>query len=197
MWQVESVELVAGRARRYLFKDMAYYSVLEAWKTDSQFRQFFNSLLAESEFQAFTWETPPVSGPSLEQPFEFVLIKSRRLVNLRTPSASKFSDKLKAEPNSPSVVIFPNLNKDALFVAPCPAGKSNKGYAHLGDFVRFAPEEQKHELWKQLAKAVEQKISINPLWLSTSKLGVKWLHVRVDSKAKHYRHTPYTLLPQV
>ena len=29
------------------------------------------------------------------------------------------------------------------------------------------------------------------LWVSTSGLGVYWLHVRLDSYPKYYQHAPY------
>jgi hypothetical protein len=30
------------------------------------------------------------------------------------------------------------------------------------------------------------------MWLSTSGLGVAWLHIRLDSTPKYYQHQPYT-----
>jgi hypothetical protein len=39
--------------------------------------------------------------------------------------------------------------------------------------------------------AVAARLSARPLWLSTSGLGVAWLHVRLDSRPKYYSYAPY------
>jgi hypothetical protein len=39
--------------------------------------------------------------------------------------------------------------------------------------------------------AVARRLSSAPLWLSTSGLGVAWLHVRLDERPKYYTHAPY------
>lgn len=34
-----------------------------------------------------------------------------------------------------------------------------------------------------------------PVWISTSGLGVPWLHVRIDDRPKYYQHAPYRTWP--
>jgi hypothetical protein len=73
---------------------------------------------------------------------------------------------------------------------PCPRAKLEAS-THLAAFVRAAPIEQVHELWRTLAVAIQGRLGTSPIWLSTAGLGVHWLHVRLDSRPKYYRHRPY------
>ena len=49
------------------------------------------------------------------------------------------------------------------------------------------------ELWAAVGVAVKEALGEQPLWVSTSGLGVYWLHVRLDSSPKYFQHTPYKL----
>lgn len=75
-------------------------------------------------------------------------------------------------------------------MAPYPEHE-NSAYAHLAKFVRNAPDRQTHEIWRVVAEALEGHIGTAPVWLSTAGLGVYWLHIRLDSRPKYYRHRPY------
>lgn len=88
------------------------------------------------------------------------------------------------------VVSFDNLGGDALLVAPCPIPASAI-YGHLASFVRDAPASQIDEFWRCVACTFERTVSQTPVWISTSGLGVIWLHVRLDSYPKYYTHAPY------
>ncbi len=35
------------------------------------------------------------------------------------------------------------------------------------------------------------RVGDRPTWLSTAGHGVAWLHVRLDTRPKYYRYTPY------
>ena len=86
--------------------------------------------------------------------------------------------------------MFPNLGGDALLLAPCPTGPV-KAYAHLAAFLRGAPEAQVLELWRVLGRHVEHRVGKRLFWVSTSGLGVYWLHLRLDDIPKYYQHAPY------
>jgi hypothetical protein len=88
------------------------------------------------------------------------------------------------------VVEFPNLGNDALMVVPCPLAPPS-AYAHIGAFVRQAPEAQRHALWKLVGAAMERRLGGKPVWLSTAGAGVSWLHVRLDDRPKYYGYGPY------
>jgi hypothetical protein len=57
--------------------------------------------------------------------------------------------------------------------------------------VHRAPLSQVGELWRVTAEALETRLGDVPVWLSTAGLGVYWLHIRLDSRPKYYRHRPY------
>jgi hypothetical protein len=168
---------------------LSYLDVLQHWQRDMGFREYFESLLSEAPFAAFFWETPPVARATLEQPFEFVLVRSPGLAGIRAdPSA--FESQFTSREVSGGVVTFSNLGGDAVLIAPCPIAPLS-AYGHIATFVREAPEAQRHALWQAVGAAVERRVGPRPIWLSTSGLGVPWIHVRLDSYPKYYQHDPY------
>ena len=58
-------------------------------------------------------------------------------------------------------------------------------------FVRYAPHDQVTSLLKVTADEVMTNLSEDKLWLSTSGLGVSWLHMRLDSRPKYYNYIDY------
>ena len=64
-------------------------------------------------------------------------------------------------------------------------------FSHLASFVATASEARQEALWSAVGQALETRISARPLWLSTAGLGVAWLHVRLDTRPKYYRHAAY------
>ena len=88
------------------------------------------------------------------------------------------------------IVTFPNLGKDATLVVPRPL-VSNSTYTHIANFVRQAPSLQQVKLWKTLGSVTQKNLGQNPIWVSTSGLGVYWLHIRLDSYPKYYNFQPY------
>jgi hypothetical protein len=94
------------------------------------------------------------------------------------------------------MTTFANLGGDATLVVPCASGEKDADkYGHLGVFSRQAPASQQDEVWKEVGRVLSdyrQRASPRPVWLSTSGLGVPWLHFRFDSRPKYYTHEPYT-----
>ncbi len=93
------------------------------------------------------------------------------------------------------MTTFDNLGHDAVLVAP--VGAVPEGCAHLASWCRTAPEAEQHALWKAVGRAVLAwwERTPDPLWLSTSGLGVPWLHVRLNRRPKYITHRPYRRLP--
>jgi Family of unknown function (DUF6940) len=187
-WPFDIEELANGQARRYVLPSTPYCEVLEGWKQQAEFREFFSKLLGDCEFSAFTWETSPVSGRTLGRKFEFVLRSATNLDKMRS-SPRPFAKQFKA--NSESVISFSNLPGDAHLVVPRPTKAGPQACSHLARFVRLGSEAQKHQFWVTLAEEITNRLCLKPLWVSTSKVGVHWLHARIDSRPKHYEHTPY------
>ena len=193
MWQAEIDSLDAGRVQGIRVRRgnslMSHADVLESLSLERQFRTFFNRLLAGSPFDACFWETPPVTRQGVGQTFECVLVDAPALAGVKA-DAGTFS---RYFPHSEDGVAgFPNLGRDAWLVAPCPRGPLHV-YAHLAVFARGAPSEQQQAFWKGVGDAVRDRLGDRPLWLSTSGLGVFWLHVRLDSSPKYYTWQPYRL----
>ena len=138
---------------------------------------------------AYFWETAPITTTNFGRDFEYVLINAPYLSRMPAdPSA--FSTRFDAARKG--IAQFYNLGKDAVLVAPVPLQK-NVRYEHLASFLRTAPEVQICALWRHVFRTLTQMLSVRPIWISTSGLGVAWLHVRLDSVPKYYNHTPYKL----
>jgi hypothetical protein len=167
---------------------LSFRQVIDLWQASEAFREFFTTAITECSFDAFFWETPPVSKATLERPFEFVLVASTALSRL-TPDPSPFRSHFSSH-RSESVLTFPNLGGDALLVVPAPV-VDDACYAHLARFLRAAPSSQVDVFWRSVGRAMQDRVSSTPTWLSTAGMGVSWLHLRLDSRPKYYRHEPY------
>ncbi|MAT97111.1 MAG: hypothetical protein CL608_08215 [Anaerolineaceae bacterium] len=182
-----------GRIQQYKILDgerpFTYQETVQKWQSDEPFRIFFINLLADAPFAAYFWETPPITKETLIRPFEFVLVNAPQLAKVpaqRHAFASYFS----ADPVPDPVVDFPNLGGDAHLIVPCPQAPADQ-FAHLAIFCRSASLVQQHQFWQRVGTAVQNQVGERPLWVSTSGLGVYWLHVRLDSRPKYYTFGPY------
>ena len=187
------VEMLAGGTRRIAVatgqRRLSFGEVVGGWRDDSNFRDFFNDLLASASPPAWFWEMPPLTRSILGTSFECVQVPSAALAGVRAdpaPFAAPFSGC-----DGVGAVGFANLGGDAWLVAPCPRDDSRSACAHFADFVRGAPRNQRDALWRMVGESVVQRLGNAPLWVSTSGLGVYWVHVRLDSRPKYYTHAPY------
>lgn len=167
--------------------ELAVDDVIRLWRRSAEFRSFFNQLLADSGFLGFFFETPPVTMSTLDRVFEFVLIRSNALEKL-IADPGPFSEYFHAQD---TVVHFRSLGKEVVLVAPCPMEEDWKAYAHLGCFVRHAPAIQVQAFWERVGQEYHQFLSDEPTWLSTSGLGVYWLHMRIAPVPRYYQHKAY------
>tara|TARA_Y100000588_G_scaffold42455_1_gene40534 strand:- start:498 stop:1115 length:618 start_codon:yes stop_codon:yes gene_type:complete len=168
--------------------DLRYDEVIGLWHTDDEFCLWFSDTLAGAGFEAFFFETPPVDLTSRSQAFECVVLDAPSLVGA-PPDPFSFHELFPTEMNK-QVVVFDNLVGDARLIAPCPMGTDDR-YSHLANFVRKAPREQRAQIWREVGDCMSSALGTAPIWLNTSGLGVKWLHVRLDSRPKYYLFTPY------
>jgi hypothetical protein len=182
-----------GRIHHHTLLDgerpFTFTQTVQHWQTNEKFRSFFINLLADAPFEAYFWETPPITRETLARPFEFVLVNAPQLARVSADRRA-FASPFTQEP----VVDFPNLGGDAHLVVPCPQ-KPAATFAHLATFSRTAPLAQQHDFWQRVGLAVVNGVGKRPLWLSTSGLGVYWLHVRLDTRPKYYTFRPYRFGP--
>jgi hypothetical protein len=191
-WSTRSEEIASGHGLRFAIdhegSPVSYSQVLRLWRDDAEFRSQFIALLAGAPFDAFRWETPPVTAATSGRPFEFVLLDSPQLATV--PSQDAFAAHFDSHAMTRGVVAFANLGGDATLVVPCPNGPSS-AYGHLAAFVREAPDVQQHALWQLVGEEMERRLGTAPVWLSTAGAGVPWLHVRLDDRPKYYGYRLY------
>jgi hypothetical protein len=186
---------------------MTFAEVAGLWMVGSDegraFRGFTAETLAECPFQAFRWETPPVNDSNFDRLFEFVLVDSPSLD--RPQSERQFRDQFGANTDDETVIVFPNIGRNAILVVPCPLVGPNQraendrnaseefqfNYCHLSSFLRSGPPTQIDRFWIQVSTALHSRLSAKPVWLSTAGGGVPWLHVRMDDSPKYYAHKPF------
>jgi len=185
--------LKGGRTRRVaLLHDsiqLRYDQVIEAWCSDAQFREYFISLLVAAPFEAYFWEAPCVTSDSRDRPFEFVLVDSPTLAGV-SADQDAFRAHFEGSAGTGGACTFSNLGGDAELVAPSPMG-ADSTYAHLAAFSRSAPIAQQHAFWIEVGRALDRTVGPQPTWVSTSGLGIYWLHVRLDSWPKYYTFAPF------
>lgn len=170
---------------------LSYADVVNLWCVDDDFCTFFNQLLAEAPYAAYFWETPPLTPARSERCFEFIVSDCPSLAGVAA-DAGTFAQYCSSAGSEP-VTVFPNIRHDAVLVAPCPRGPLD-AYPHLAAFARRGPRSQQQAFWRRVGEAVRQRLSDRPLWVSTSGMGVYWLHVRLDDRPKYYTWWPYKTL---
>ncbi|MBT8399021.1 MAG: hypothetical protein KJO98_00975 [Rhodothermia bacterium] len=189
-WHASTEALATGVVRYGIAEDerpLSFSDVVDRWQTKA-FAGWFNKLLASFQHSAFFWECRPVSMSDADEPFEFVLLRARALDSVSAESGA-FREHFERAGES-TVLVFPNLGRDATLVVPTPAGPQHS-YAHLAAFTRNAPNHQQVALWNTVGRQAAGSITEAPLWLSTCGLGVYWLHVRLDSWPKYYQFREY------
>lgn len=161
--------------------------------TKPAFRKLFNAVLSKSPFDAFFFECPGVNNKTVKTTlFEFVLINSKQLANIKVNSDpfEMYLNKCKK-----SATYFKNLSKTTELIIPCRLYKNTQQYAHLANFCRMGETRQQNMFWKLVGtKMLELLKSKTCIWLSTSGLGVHWLHIRLDQKPKYYNYVKYKKL---
>lgn len=186
-------EALAGAATKLRVRwngvALSVQAALGLCRDDEGFRAQLIAVLQQAPYPAYFWEHPAFTTATLAHPFEFVLSSAPGLAAAE-PEPNAFAAYFARDDDRDGVVVFENLGKDATLVVPCPSAAAS-AYPHLAAFVRSAPATQVHTLLQCTARETLARCSGRALWLSTAGMGVYWLHVRLDSRPKYYRHTPY------
>lgn len=148
-----------------------------------QFPSELTRILRKVPFRSFRWEHPRLTSEDLNTPYESVFIDSPELTD--RPDPDSFREHFTDDP----VVTFENLSGDSLMVVPTPQSELN--YSHFKSFISEAPDSQIFSFFKTTGAVVSKTLQDRPVWLNTAGAGVAWLHLRLDSKPKYYRHFPY------
>lgn len=160
-------------------------------------RVFLNVFLNFPSSGAVFWECAPITAATYDTTqFEFILMDAPSLAE-RTVDMEPFSDKFQEFKDAGDVISFSNVGGDAMLVIPTPPKQPGlqQHFTHLESFLKHAISPQVSSLWVRVAREVNDtllKRSLNQrLWVSTSGLGVSWLHIRLDSVPKYYNWRPY------
>lgn len=133
-------------------------------------RQLSEDILTRGSDGAF-WECAPFC--SGDERFEYEVVPSRAVAGLRL-DARPFRTQLRG---ADVVTSFDNLGRDARLVVPtAPA-------AHLVEFLRAGQDLD--AFWIRVGLEAQRRFG-RTTWVSTSGLGVAWLHVRLDDRPKYY-----------
>jgi len=192
VWRTQRSGIEGGRGQAIAMladgRPLMFENVIAGWRSDEAFRDLFIAELAASPYPAFFWELPALARATMSCPFECVVIRSEALADMQADS-SDFAEHL--TPAARSVVSFRNLGGDAVLIVPRQISGLDC-YGHLAAFVREAPREQQHALFQILADKTEELLKAGRrFWISTSGLGVPWVHVRLDSYPKYYQYRRY------
>ena len=172
---------------------LSWKGVLRLWEQNPDISLMFSRELAGFRHPAFFWETVPFALDTITKEFEMVLVPSCQLALIQADSRD-FKMHLAECGLTSSIAVFQNLGGDSILVAPCQVEQESSCYAHMASFMRSAPAWQQVEFWKTLAAAIEErltKVGNAPIWVSTSGLGVHWLHARLDSNPKYYQYSRF------
>lgn len=190
MWEARS-EIVPSGERIRVFQGrhpLSFREFFDLLENSLEFVRWYTQVLTDCRFAAYFWEHPPLTAVSFDNAAEFVLIESSALATLR-PNPTPFESQFARHPSA-DIVTFANLGGDALLVVPSVRGPV-EAYTHLAIFLRKAPATQVAPLFRAAAQAVRENLGVMPRWLSTSGLGVPWLHLRLDTQPKYYQFEPY------
>mmetsp|Transcript_36459 Transcript_36459/g.57191 ORF Transcript_36459/g.57191 Transcript_36459/m.57191 type:complete len:199 (-) Transcript_36459:231-827(-) len=172
-------------------KNLTFDEVFTLWKDDEAFRNKWIKLLQDVPMRAYFWECRSFTRTSSHQErFECIFVPSPSLERVY-PDRESFASHFDA--CNSNVASFPNIGNNAYLIVPCPQGNLN--FAHIKNFMDQADQNQLHRFWSEVGFHAKDKANQQPLWLSTSGLGVHWLHVRLDQRPKYYTHNPYRAPP--
>ena len=171
-----------------------FQDVIQNWKSSKTFRNEFRKTIISSEYPFVFFETPPVTYQTLTKQFEFVLVSTSAFKNAK-PDYRSFSEQFKTCNTDSSACSFYNLGKDAMLIAPRGVdGERERKYVDFMSFMRNGTEREIHDFFEEVGKSAEEIVSKRgtaKTWISTSGLGVSWLHLRLDSYPKYYTFREY------
>lgn len=210
--ELQSFDLgeIAGIKYKVLYngKNMSFKQTMELFvKMDVKFIELLNAVLTVHE--AVFWECIPVDFNSFGTlDFEFVVLPSKELshrtVDMK-PFREKFENLITSEEQLGAIISFSSLNGDSLLVVPSPPisvehfNNNNDRYqmmTHLASYLRESSFDHVCSFLRTVGERFTERLTTgvdsgSKLWLSTSGLGVSWLHVRIDTIPKYYNYLPY------
>jgi len=169
-------------------EQLRWSEIRNGLERDADLRAVMTEAIRSADADALYWECRP--WPTDTDPlFEMVIIPTTAMVKRKT-DGSAFEEHFA---RSESLVhTFPSLRGDAELVVPAPLGRTD-AHGHLASWIRSADPQQVEAVWIALANAIQdwRTHERGTLWVSTAGGGVPWLHFRLDSRPKYYKHVAY------
>lgn len=179
-------------------KQLSYYKFLTGLENEKQLRDYFRMVLNDVPFDTFKWETPSINANTITRPFEFIIVNSPHLKNIR-PDTGSFREHFRRNAGK-LLSIFNNLGGDSILISPNPPVKngefdynSDRLYrcSSIGPFIKLSStEEDNAQVDLMLATIGKQGLEAGgknyKTYISTEGSGVSWLHVRFDPRPKYY-----------
>jgi len=133
-------------------------------------------------------EFPVLCKQTEDRPFFFVLTPTDMFEGKKANSAS-FDRVFRQNASAKTVLAFQNISGDGNLIAPVPLEKSYADCGHVMDYLlsENEPVDRKVDLLQEVAKsALSMYETSDRVYVSTSGLGVPWLHFRVFPSPKYY-----------
>jgi len=132
---------------------------------------------------------PPVRKNTLDEIFEMAIIDSPRLDGIKTDLFT-FREKFRG---NDLAVSFENLGGDAVMVCPMPLKDEDPAiYSSMGQFIRGGHMKQQVAFWGDVGKGMSSLLSKRTVWLNTAGGKVHFVHMRMDSRPKHYHYKKFS-----
>lgn len=164
---------------------LTWIEVIEGW-IDGSLSYLFSYDLLCHHLSACFLECNQISE---NDPFICSISYSEELSILKKADPKPFTSQLKT---SKQFTSFINLSKDAVLVIPTKSSLNLElndiSYAHFSSFLRKCDEKTLNKFWAFVGTTVFDLIKKKNIFLSTSGLGVSFLHVRISEKPKYYRN---------
>lgn len=157
-------------------KYMSWEQVIKSLKSKDYTDTFKYKLIYELiniPYKAYFWECEQVN---MKKPFRFAVYESKTLEK-RIQDNNAFDGKINCRKNE---IKFPSLDKHIHLISPCNK-YSNSNYTSLATFSRTVPLKQQVSFWRKVGNSIKEDD-----WVSTSGLGVSWLHLRISKYPKYY-----------
>lgn len=182
----KQIEFVTNKGNQLLFSDVIQLMI----KQPLLWHNLLKNVIINTENAGNFMEWPKLTHLSLKNPFHAVFLPSNELAfTIPNPKAFNMD-------NQEKVIVIKNLSRDTMLVIP--DLNSSKNFAHLTTFMIEVDEREDKELIEQYWKAVGETIKTeiekngkNGTWVSTSGLGIPWLHMRISQSPKYYHYKEY------
>lgn len=161
-------------------------------EADTEVSESFAKLFNDLKWNGVFFECKPIKpSTAASDTVEFRIIETNAFTKaVKNPSTYK--SHFDAQCSKAAAAVFPNPDNTSMLVSPCPTAELEG--THVKVFMSSATLEQRNGLLKVVGKELLDQIGKGgdkAVWLSTSGLGVSWLHVRFDTKPKYYTTLEY------